>query len=112
MPRGCCLPSLVQPSSPSGGELWGGDACMMGEVIMPGEAFEILDVVVERVSVLVVDVVAFRYGPVACLPDFLVEPADPALPIRNAGSEVGAIGPVFGVRVSPEDDTAEADRFN
>lgn len=70
-----------------------------------GEADEVVEVVVERVEVGVMDVVSGRDRPVCFDPEFFVETFDAALPVGFPWSPVAAIGPPFGVWVAPKFDS-------
>jgi hypothetical protein len=81
-------------------------------VVEPRQAFEVAEVVVERVAVAMVDVMAGRNVAVSHLPNLLMETPNAALagiPIRY---EIRASCPSLGLGVTAEDDAVEQDGFD
>jgi hypothetical protein len=78
---------------------------MESDVIGSVDRVEVTGVVVERVSVPVVDVMAFWHRPVALLVDVDVQVSRLSAP--PTALEVDPVGPVVGAGVSPVDDASE-----
>ena len=91
---------------------FGADGSLMpGDVIMPRKAREIIDGIVERVAVDVMDVVPVGDRPVGGLPDLDVEVSDSRPDVVCRGSVIDAIRPALAVGIAPELHAVEHNGF-
>ena len=108
MPRGGKGPDAGQVLA---GALGNRSPAMARAVRCCAEAFQIFDGVVERVSINVVDVIPTRDGPMHGFPDFLMKKSDATGAVASAWTEIELVRALHGVRIAPEDDTIEDNRF-
>jgi hypothetical protein len=80
---------------------------VLANVFWPWGALKVVDRVVERVPVDVVDVASARDCSVVALPHLSMQPVDASLAVGFSWREVHTQASVFGVRVSIEGDAIE-----
>lgn len=85
---------------------------VVGVVARLGQANEVVELVVVRVVIPMVDVVTFGYRPVSRFPDLLVKASHAAPTMLRTRSVVDAIRPVGRFGISTESDSIEVDRFD
>lgn len=82
---------------------------VLPKVVDRRHALQIVDRVVERIAVAVVDVMTSRDRPVHSLPNLLVEPTNAPLPVVRSRDEVHSIRPSLRVGVASKRDAIELD---
>lgn len=102
---------ICKVSAPPFGEGGVGVLLMPGEMVVPRKAREIIDGIVERVAVDVMDVVPVGDRPVGGLPDLDVEVSDSRPDVVCRGSVIDAIRPALAVGIAPELHAVEHNGF-